>query len=175
MFFVLFCQNWCFCAVVVVEWLVCILLLFFEQMLEQTLPDGATNQLPEFLSMPCMVCVCVYVLDWTGDWVFTSTALVVVWTAVYLTGDNDYCFRRPISLPYKCDTSWKNSSVISEHNVNSKQSLGFSQLSQGWKLTKDFITSKLLFWNCTESPNCYLSMHNTANVNHLHTEITVCV
>ena len=48
-------QKWCFCVVVVVEWLVCVLLLFFEQMLEQTLSDGATNRLPEFLTMPCMV------------------------------------------------------------------------------------------------------------------------
>ena len=59
-----------FFVVVVVEWLVCILLLFFEQMLEQTLPDGATNQLPEFLTTPCMVCVCVCVcvcVFWIGQ------------------------------------------------------------------------------------------------------------
>ena len=37
------------------------------------------------------VCVCVRcVLGGEGSWVFASTALVVVWTAMYLTRYSDY-------------------------------------------------------------------------------------
>ena len=32
----------------------------------------------------------VCVLDRQGNWVFACTALVIVWTAVYLTGYSDY-------------------------------------------------------------------------------------
>ena len=45
------------------------------------------------------VCVCVCVLDWEGSRVVASTALVVVWTAVYLIGYTDCLtgFREPLS------------------------------------------------------------------------------
>ena len=50
------------------------------------------------------VCVCVCFLDGEGSWVFASTALVVlvVWTAVYLTGCNDCLngFCEPLLPPY---------------------------------------------------------------------------
>ena len=40
------------------------------------------------------VCVCVWtcacVLDREGSWAFASTAVVVVWTAMYLTSYSDY-------------------------------------------------------------------------------------
>ena len=44
-------------------------------------------------------CVCVCVLGGERSWVFASTALVVVWTAMYLTGYTDYLtgFREPLS------------------------------------------------------------------------------
>ena len=47
------------------------------------------------LCMCVCVCVCacvracVCVLDREGSWVVASTALVVVWTAMYLTGYSD--------------------------------------------------------------------------------------
>ena len=45
------------------------------------------------------VCVCVCVLGVEGSWVFASTALLVVWTDMYLTGYSDYLigFREPLS------------------------------------------------------------------------------
>ena len=56
------------------------------------------------------VCVCVCVLGREGSWVFASTALVVVWTAMYLTSYSDYLtgFHEPPSPPYRCHTSFKN-------------------------------------------------------------------
>ena len=56
------------------------------------------------------VCVCVCVLDKEGSWVFASTALAVVWTAVYLTGYSDFLtnFHEPLSPPYRRHTSLKN-------------------------------------------------------------------
>ena len=52
----------------------------------------------------CMhVCVCVYVCVLGGEWnrVFASTALVVVWMAMYLTSYSDYVtgFHTPPSPP----------------------------------------------------------------------------
>ena len=35
------------------------------------------------------VCVCVCVLDREGSWLVARTALIVVWTAMYLTGYSD--------------------------------------------------------------------------------------
>ena len=35
-------------------------------------------------------CVCVHVLGGEGSWVFASTALVVVWTAMCVSGHNLY-------------------------------------------------------------------------------------
>ena len=54
------------------------------------------------------VCVCVCVLDWEGSRVVASTALVVVWTAVYLIGYTDCLtgFREPLSPPYRCHTGF---------------------------------------------------------------------
>ena len=48
--------------------------------------------------------VYVCVLGGEGSRVFASTALVVVWTTVYLTGYSDYLisFREPLSPPYRC-------------------------------------------------------------------------
>ena len=45
---------------------------------------------------------CVCVLDWAGSWVFASTALLVAWTAMYLTSYSDYltCFHDPLLPPY---------------------------------------------------------------------------
>ena len=56
------------------------------------------------------VFVCVYVLGREWSWVFASTALVVVWTAIYLTSYSDYLtgFHEPLSTPYRCHTSLKN-------------------------------------------------------------------
>ena len=48
------------------------------------------------------MCVCVHVLGGEGSWVFASTALVVIQTAMYLTGYSDYltsCFWEPLSPP----------------------------------------------------------------------------
>ena len=59
----------------------------------------------------CGVCVCVFVLNREGSCVFASRALVVVWTAVYLTAYSDCLtacsdcltgFREPLSPPYRC-------------------------------------------------------------------------
>ena len=73
----------------------------------------------ERVHMTCMcVCVClrvrvcVCVLGGERSWVFTSTALVVVWMARYLTSYSDYltsfCFCEPLLPPftsYRCHTS----------------------------------------------------------------------
>ena len=57
------------------------------------------------------VCVCVYVCVLGGEWnrVFASTALVVVWMAMYLTSYSDYLtgFHEPLCLPYGCHTDLK--------------------------------------------------------------------
>ena len=67
------------------------------------------------------VCVCVsacvyvcvfvrvYVLGREWSWVFASTALVVVWTAMYLTRHSDYLtgFHEPLSTSYICHTGLK--------------------------------------------------------------------
>ena len=47
------------------------------------------------------------VLDGEGSWVFAaSTALVVVWMAVHLTGYSDFLdgFCEPLSPPFWCHT-----------------------------------------------------------------------
>ena len=48
------------------------------------------------------MCVCVCVLGGEWNWVFTSTALVVVWMAMYLTSYTDCLtgFHEPLSPPY---------------------------------------------------------------------------
>ena len=54
-------------------------------------------------SLQCVhVCMRVCVLDWAGSWVFASTALLVAWTAMYLTSYSDYltCFHDPLLPPY---------------------------------------------------------------------------
>ena len=56
------------------------------------------------------VCVCVCVLDGEGSRVVAGAALVVVWTAVYLTSYS-VCltgFQEPLSPPYTCHTGLKN-------------------------------------------------------------------
>ena len=55
----------------------------------------------------CMpVCVCV--LGREGSWVFTSTALAVVWTAMSLTGYSDCLtnFHETFLPPCRCHTSF---------------------------------------------------------------------
>ena len=53
------------------------------------------------------VCVCACVLDGEGSWVFTGTALVVIWTAVYLPGYSG-CLTVPVNrfscLTDRCHT-----------------------------------------------------------------------
>ena len=55
------------------------------------------------------VCVCVCALDREQSRVFASTALVVGWTAMYLTGysDNLSSFCEPLSTPCRCHTGLK--------------------------------------------------------------------
>ena len=67
------------------------------------------------------VCVCVGGCWWVCVWVwgggldrewsrvFASTAMVVGWTAMYLTGYSDYLtsFCEPLSTPYTCHTGLK--------------------------------------------------------------------
>ena len=56
------------------------------------------------------VCVCVCILGREKSWVFASTALGVVWTAMYLNGHSDYLtsFHEPLLPPYRCHTGLKN-------------------------------------------------------------------
>ena len=56
------------------------------------------------------MCVCVCVLGGKKSWVFVSTAQVVVWMAMYLTGYSDYLtsFCEPLLPLYRCHTSLKN-------------------------------------------------------------------
>ena len=53
--------------------------------------------------------VCVHGLGREGSWVFASTALVVVWMAMYLTRYSEYLtgFHEPLCLPYGCHTDLK--------------------------------------------------------------------
>ena len=53
-----------------------------------------------YMCMGVCMCMCVCVLGREGSWVFASTALVVAWTAMYLT--------EPFSPPYRCHTNLKN-------------------------------------------------------------------
>ena len=55
-------------------------------------------------------CVCVSVLGREGSWVFASTALVVVWTTMYLNSFSDWLtgFCEPLSPPYRYHTNLKN-------------------------------------------------------------------
>ena len=50
--------------------------------------------------------MCGWVLDGEGSWLFASTALVVVWTAMYLMGHYDYLigFHEPPLPPYRTCT-----------------------------------------------------------------------
>ena len=57
-----------------------------------------------------VVCVHVYVcvLDlWGRNWMFASTALVVVFMTMYLTGYSNYLtgFHEPLLLPYTVDVT----------------------------------------------------------------------
>jgi len=56
------------------------------------------------------VCLCVCVLDGEGSRVVAGTALVIVWTAVYLTSYSVYLtgFQEPLSPLYTCHTGLKN-------------------------------------------------------------------
>ena len=47
------------------------------------------------------MCMCVCVLGGEGSWMFASTALVVVWMAMYLTSYCDYLtgFHEPLLPP----------------------------------------------------------------------------
>ena len=60
--------------------------------------------------MRACVCVCSSNVDEEGSWVFTSRALAVVWTAMYLTGYFDYLtgFHEPLSPPYSRHMGLKN-------------------------------------------------------------------
>ena len=61
-------------------------------------------------------CVRVYVcvLDRKGNRVFASRTLLVVRTAVYLTGYSDWLtgFWEPLLLPYSCHTCLKNAQSV---------------------------------------------------------------
>ena len=68
----------------------------------------------------CGVCVCVCVPDREGSWAFDTAVVVVVPTAVYLTGYSDCLtgFREPLSPLYNyiCYTGLKKmSSAITVH------------------------------------------------------------
>ena len=57
---------------------------------KQTKTNKQTSKTSAVWECVWHVCVCVCVLGGERSWVFASSALVVVWTAMYLTGYTDY-------------------------------------------------------------------------------------
>ena len=70
--------------------------------------------------------VYVCVLERKGNRVFASRTLVVVWTAVYLTGYSDWLtgFWEPLLLPYSCHTCLKNAKFSGQLNLDVKLTCG---------------------------------------------------
>ena len=63
--------------------------------------------------------VCMCVLDKEGRWMLASTALVVVWTAMYLTGCSNYLtgFHEP-PLPHKLQMSHQFEKCLTQSQVS---------------------------------------------------------